>query len=164
MSRSSSSGSAAADAELVGALLGSFGRFRRQVARLAGRSFDRSGVSDSQAEFLRLVGRNPGISVKAAAAEMGLAANSVSTFVTALVHADLLMREQDPADRRVTRLSLPVPVQRLVDETRRRRHTFITAALDELTAEERADLIRGLAAVNRMTDLLHEREQGEVSR
>lgn len=145
-------------------LLGSFGRFRRQVARLAGRSFDRSGVSDSQAEFLRLVGRNPGISVKAAATEMGLAANSVSTFVTALVQADLLVREQDPADRRVTRLSLPRPVQRLVDETRRRRHGFITSALGELTAAERHDLLRGLAVIDKLTDSLHEHELGEVSR
>jgi DNA-binding MarR family transcriptional regulator len=145
--------------ELVVHLLGAFGRFRRQVARLAGRSFDRSGVSDSQSEFLRLVGRNPGISVKAAAAEMGLAPNSVSTFVTALVQADLLVREQDPSDRRVMRLSLPDPVQRLMDETRRRRNAVITSALDALTPGERDELVRGLAVVDTLTDLLRRREQ-----
>ncbi|MFI6996501.1 MarR family winged helix-turn-helix transcriptional regulator [Nocardia sp. NPDC050175] len=149
----------AAQMELVGRLLNTFGRFRRQIARLVGRSFDQPGVSASQAEFLRLVGRNPNISVKAAATEMGLAPNSVSTFVTALVKAELLVREPDPADRRATRLSLPKPVQRTVDETRRRRHGLVAAALDELTADEREQLIRGLAVVGKLTGILHEHEQ-----
>ncbi len=144
--------------ELVGGMLGVFGRFRRQVRRLAGRAFDQPGISDAQAEFLRLVSRNPGISVKAAAAELGLAPNSVSTFVSALVKADLLVREQDPDDRRASRLSLTPEVQLSVDETRRRRHQLVGAALDELTEVERRDLVRGLAVVDKLTDLLHERE------
>ncbi|RDI64190.1 MarR family winged helix-turn-helix transcriptional regulator [Nocardia pseudobrasiliensis] len=144
--------------EVVGTLLRTFGRFRRQVGRLAGRSFDRSGVSTSQAEFLRLVGRNPGISVKEAAGELGLAPNSVSTFVTALVQAGLLERQSDSADRRVMRLSLPVRVQAQVDETRRRHHDLIATALAELTSEEREELIRGLAVMNKVTDSLHRRE------
>ncbi|MBB5915387.1 DNA-binding MarR family transcriptional regulator [Nocardia transvalensis] len=149
------------NAELVGGLLSSFGRFRRQVARIAGRSFDRTGVSAGQAEFLRLVGRNPGISVKAAAAELGLAPNSVSTLVTALAKAELLIRESDPGDRRVMRLSLPAAVQRTVDETRRRRHGLVGAALAELTAAERDELVRGLAVVDKLTGILHEYETGE---
>jgi DNA-binding MarR family transcriptional regulator len=149
------------DAEVVGGLLGVFGRFRRQVARLAGRSFDRTGISTSQAEFLRLVARHPGISVKAAAAELGLAPNSVSTFVTVSVRAGLLLRERDPDDRRATRLSLPPQVQRTVDETRQRRHAVIATALDELTPEERDDLERGLAVVITLTDILRRREEGK---
>ncbi|MQY23437.1 MarR family winged helix-turn-helix transcriptional regulator [Nocardia macrotermitis] len=145
--------------ELVGGMLRVFGRFRRQVRRLAGRVFDQPGISDAQAEFLRLVSRHPGISVKAAAAELGLAPNSVSTFVSALVKTDLLVREQDPEDRRASRLSLTPDVQRSVDETRRRRHELVGAALGELTAREREDLARGLAVVEKLTDLLHEREQ-----
>src|SRR6266702_7850077 len=111
--------------ELVGGMLGAFGRFRRQVRRSAGRAFDQPGISDSQAEFLRLVARRPGISVKEVAADMGLAPNSVSTFVSALARAELLVREQDPGDRRVMRLSLPEHVQRSVDETRRRRQGIV---------------------------------------
>ncbi|MFI5777492.1 MarR family winged helix-turn-helix transcriptional regulator [Nocardia sp. NPDC051570] len=146
------------DRELVGRLLRTFGRFRRQTGRLAGRSFDGSGVSTSQAEFLRLVGRNPGISVKEAAGELGLAPNSVSTFVTALVQANLLERQSDSEDRRVMRLSLPAPVQQRVDETRRRHHDLIATALTELTREERDELVRGLAVVNKVSDILHRQE------
>lgn len=150
----------ATHAELVGRLLSAFGRFRRQVGRIAGRSFDQTDVSASQAEFLRLVGRNPDISVKSAAAEMGLAPNSVSTFVTALVKDGLLLREPDPADRRVMRLSLPAHAQRTADETRKRRHGIVATALDELTSHERDQLIHGLAVIDKLTGILHEHEQG----
>ncbi len=97
--------------------------------------------------------------MKAVAAEMGLAPNSVSTFVSALVKADLLMREQDPDDRRVIRLTLPAQVQRSVDEVRRRRHEVVRGALGELSAQERDELIRGLAAIDKLIGLLYEREQ-----
>jgi DNA-binding MarR family transcriptional regulator len=141
------------------AVVATFGRFRRQLGRLAGRSFDRPGISESQAEFLRLVGRNPGISVKAAADELGLAANSVSTLVTAMVRSGLLVRRPEPADRRATRLSLPPQAQRMLDETRRRRHVLVDAALTEITPQEHGDLARGLAVISRLTEILQRGEE-----
>ncbi|MGW4120442.1 MarR family winged helix-turn-helix transcriptional regulator [Nocardia sp. NPDC004711] len=145
-------------AELMTLLFGSMGRLRRQVGRLAGRSFDEPGLSGAQSEFLRLVGRRPGISVKEAAGELGSAANSVSTLVTELVKAGLVVREPDPRDRRTMRLSLTPDAQRIADETRRQRHAVVAEALDQLTETERAQLRNGLAAMTRLTDLLHERE------
>lgn len=145
-------------AELMTLLFGSMGRLRRQVGRLAGRSFDEPGLSGAQSEFLRLVGRRPGISVKEAAGELGSAANSVSTLVTELVKAGLLVREPDPRDRRTMRLSLAPDAQVIADATRRERHSVVAEALDQLTETERAQLRSGLAAMIRLTDLLHERE------
>ncbi|MFE3195378.1 MarR family winged helix-turn-helix transcriptional regulator [Nocardia sp. NPDC059240] len=145
-------------AELLTLLFGSMGRLRRQVGRLAGRSFDEPGLSGAQSEFLRLIGRRPGMSVKEAAAELGSAANSVSTLVTGLVGAGLVVREPDPHDRRTMRLSLTPDAQRIADATRRHRHAVVADALDELTETERAQLRNGLAAMTRLTDLLHERE------
>jgi DNA-binding MarR family transcriptional regulator len=146
-------------APTVERVVSTFGRFRRQVGRLGGRAFDRPGISESQAEFLRLVGRNPGISVKAAAAELGLAANSVSTLVTAMVRNGLLVRRPDPDDRRATHLSLPPQVQRIIDETRRRRNELVDVAMAELTEQERYDLARGLAVVARLTEILRRGEE-----
>jgi DNA-binding MarR family transcriptional regulator len=144
--------------ESVGLLLSTFGRFRRQLGRLGARSFDSSEIGATHAEFLRLVGRHPGISVKAAAAEMGLAANSVSTVVSALVRAELLVRTPDPADRRVMRLHLTADAQRVADTARRHRHELLSAAFDRLDSAERADLARGLAVLAKLTDVLRERE------
>ncbi len=69
--------------DLVADLFGTVGRFRRTIRRAAGASFF-VGLTESQAELLRLVARQPGISVSAAAAELGLAANTASTLVSKL--------------------------------------------------------------------------------
>ncbi|HEY5858053.1 MAG TPA: MarR family transcriptional regulator [Aldersonia sp.] len=142
------------EATVVGDLFRTIGRFRRQVRRSAGQSFDDTGLTSSQAEFVRLVGRNPGISVKAAAGEMNLAPNTVSTLVGAMVDTGLLVRDRDPADRRASLLTLTPPAQTIADETRRRRHAMIATALDALTSEETAQLERGLAVLAKLTDLL----------
>ncbi|MCU1639843.1 MAG: MarR family transcriptional regulator [Nocardia sp.] len=148
-------------AQMFSLLFGAMGRLRRQLGRIAGRSFDGPDLSAAQAEFLRLVGRQPGVSVKAAAAELGLAANSVSTFVTALVKAGLVVREPDLLDRRMMRLSLTADAQQLADSTRLRRQELVSWAVDQLTADQRADLRRGLDVITTLTDLLHEHEQRE---
>lgn len=148
--------------ELVNQLFGVVWRFRRQVGRRAGRVFDRPDIGTTQAEFLRLVSRHPGISVKEAAGRLGLAANSVSTVVTSLVKDDLLLREPDPGDRRVMRLRLPADAQALADATRRQRHTLVSEALDALHPDERADLERGLAVLAKLTDSLARHAEQEV--
>ena len=104
--------------DLVTDLFSTVGRFRRTLRRSGPRGFDLSGVTESQAELLRLVGRQPGISVSAAAAELGLAPNSASTLVSKLSADGLLVRTPDPEDRRVGRLALTAPAQRLADASR----------------------------------------------
>src|SRR6516162_841147 len=82
------------------------GRFRRQLRRSTGRGFDTAGLTQSQAELLRLVGRQPGISVREAANELGLVPNTASTLVSKLAADGLLIRSVDADDRRVGRLRL----------------------------------------------------------
>jgi DNA-binding MarR family transcriptional regulator len=146
--------------ELTSVLFGTIGRFRRQVRRSAGRSADRSfaaGLTESQAELLRLVGRQPGISVSQAAAELGLAANTASTLVSKLCAEDLLLRQADPADRRVGRLRLTEPAQQLADASRAARRAVLADVLDTLTDDEIDSLQAGLEVLTKMTRLLEDR-------
>src|SRR6516164_4299750 len=71
------------------------GRFRRQLRRSAGRGFDATGLTEAQAELLRLVARRPDISVTQAAAELGLAPNTTSTLVSKLASDGLIARAVD---------------------------------------------------------------------
>lgn len=142
--------------DLTGVLFSTVGRFRRQVRRSAGRSFA-AGLTESQAELLRLVGRRPGISVSAAAAELGLAANTASTLVSRLVADDLLVRAPDQADRRVGRLHLTEPAQRLADASRAARRAALAEVLDQLDDREIATLTAGMEVLTKMTQLLAER-------
>ena len=143
--------------DLITDLFGTVGRFRRQIRRTAPRGFDGTRLTESQAELLRLVGRQPGISVSRAAAELGLVANTASTLVTRLAGDGLLIRDVDPDDRRVGRLRLSEPAQRLADASRTARRAALADVLAELDDDEIASLATGLAVLDKMTRLLGER-------
>jgi DNA-binding MarR family transcriptional regulator len=129
------------------------GRFRRRLRRIAPRSFD-DGLTETQAEFLRLVSRHPGISVGEAAAKLGIADNTASTLVIQLVKLDLLVRQADPDDRRVGRLRLTRAAQKHSDLARERRHAMLAAALGFLDDTAYATLQRGLDVLSAVTDAL----------
>jgi DNA-binding MarR family transcriptional regulator len=135
------------------------GRFRRQLRRSTGGGFDTAGLTQSQAELLRLVGRQPGISVREAAIELGLVPNTASTLVSKLTADDLLIRTADADDRRVGRLRLTEPAQRIADESRTARRAALAAVLDELDESQIQTLRGGLAVLAELTRMLHERER-----
>lgn len=143
--------------DVVTEVFGVVGRFRRQLRRSAGRGFDSSRLTESQSELLWLVGRQPGISVNAAAAELGLAPNTASTLVSKLVSAGLLVRTVGDTDRRVGRLHLAEPAQQIVDASRAARRAVLAEVLAELDDDEFAGLTRGLEVIETMTRKLQER-------
>lgn len=143
--------------DLVTDLFSTVGRFRRTVRRSGPRGFDLSGITESQAELLRLVGRRPGISVSAAATELGLAPNTASTLVSKLSADGLLVRRPDPEDRRVGRLALTAPAQRLADASREARRAALAEVLDGLDADDTRALAAGLQVLSDITKKLQEK-------
>ena len=141
--------------ELAADLFGTVGRFRRQVKRTAGPTIG-AGLPESHAELLRLIGRQPGISVREAAAELGLAANTASTLVSRLSADGLLVRTVDPDDRRVGRLQLTESAQRIADESRAARRAALGAVLDRLDQDQIDALTSGLEVISHMTRMLNE--------
>lgn len=133
------------------------GRFRRQLRRSVGRAFDSARLTESQSELLWLVGRKPGISVSAAAAELGLVPNSASTLVSKLVSRGLLTRSVGASDRRVGELALAGPTQQIVDASRAARRALLSGVLDELDDDQIESLAKGLEVLDTMTRLLQER-------
>ncbi len=144
-------------ADLTVELFSVVGRFRRQLRRLVGRSFESAHLTESQAELLRLVGLRPGISVSMAAAELGLVPNTASTLVSKLAGAGLLVRSVDTNDRRVCRLRLSEPAQQMVDASRAARRALLTDVLDALDDGQIAALAGGLEVLDTMTRILQER-------
>jgi DNA-binding MarR family transcriptional regulator len=133
------------------------GRFRRQLRRSVGRGFDSARLTESQSELLWLVGRKPGISVSAAAAELGLVPNTASTLVTKLVSGGLLTRKIGATDRRVGELALAEPTQQIVDASRAARRALLSEVLDELDSDQIESLAKGLEVLDMITRLLQER-------
>lgn len=142
--------------DLAGELFGVVGRFRRQLRRCTAGGFDRTGLTQSQAELLRLVGRRPDISIREAAHELGLAANTASTLVSRLAAEKLVNRTVDSADRRVGRLRLTAAAQHIADQSRRERRAALAGALESLDDTQIEDLTKGLAIIAELTRLLQE--------
>jgi DNA-binding MarR family transcriptional regulator len=142
-------------------LLAAVGLVRRHLRRSVGRPFPLSALTDSQAELVRTVRRNPGISVAEAAAELGLVANTVSTLVGQLTERELLQRTPDPADRRIARLTLADPARRQVEAWRDRRAALVTQALDDLGPDDRDALQAALPVLAVLAERLHPDEQAD---
>ncbi len=139
-------------------VFGVVGRFRRQLRRSAGRGLDSGRLSESQSELLWLVGKRPGISVSAAAAELGLVPNTASTLVSKLVANGLLIRTAGETDRRVGQLCLAEPTQQIVNASRAARRALLSGVLSELDGDQIQDLTKGLEVLDTVTRLLQERQ------
>jgi len=142
----------------VSEVFGVVGRFRRQLRRSAGRGLDSARLTESQSELLWLVGRRPGISVSAAAAELGLVSNTTSTLVSKLVAQGLLIRTVGQTDRRVGQLRLAEPTQKMVDASRAARREMLSEVLQELNNDEIDSLTTGLEVLDKITRRLQERQ------
>jgi DNA-binding MarR family transcriptional regulator len=143
--------------DLVTEVFGVVGRFRRQLRRSAGRGLDSGRLTESQSELLWLVGRRPGISVRLAAAELGLVPNTASTLVSRLVANGLLIRTVDEKDRRACQLRLAEPTQQIVDASRAARRALMSEVLGELDNDQIESLTKGLEVLDMMTRRLQER-------
>jgi DNA-binding MarR family transcriptional regulator len=103
-----------------------------------------------------VVADHPGISVAAAARELHLAANSVSTLVNQLVDAGLLRREADPADRRAALLEITGAARERMASLRRARTGLVAEALTGLSEEDKAAIDQALPALEKLMGILKE--------
>jgi DNA-binding MarR family transcriptional regulator len=149
------SSSAVIDQQVVAdALLTQTARIRRVGRRRQGRPEELARLTGAQLELVRLVRRTPGVSVTHAAAELGLAANTVSTLVRQLTEAGMLVRTPDPSDRRVARLELPESLARRVGAWRDRRLMALGDAIATLEPGEQATIAAAIALLGRVADEL----------
>jgi DNA-binding MarR family transcriptional regulator len=144
----------ATDVALAEELFAAVGQLRRHGRRLGGGPFAAGTLSGAQVELVRLVRRQPGLSVAEAAARLALAPNTVSTLVGQLCDAQLLTRVSDPQDRRIVRLALTPPAQERVERWRDTRAATTAAAIAELDSEERAALDRAVPIIARLAAAL----------
>jgi DNA-binding MarR family transcriptional regulator len=135
-------------AELSACLSG----LNRTVRRHVRTSLALEPLSGAQGELLRLVVERPGISVSAAAKELRLAGNSVSTQVQQLSRLGYLSRETSPTDRRgAVLLSTPAGRERLSVWADERAELF-ARQLGRLGEKEVEALAAALPALRALTD------------
>jgi DNA-binding MarR family transcriptional regulator len=135
-----------ASAELMDAV----GRLRRAARRRVRRDWPHRPLTEAQVELLRLLFDRPGLRVREAAADLGLAPNTVSTLVGGLVRRGLVRRRVDTRDSRAVRLMLSAAATRRISAWRDRRQQIVAEALSRLPAPSRRAIERALPALVRL--------------
>ncbi|MFF7592377.1 MarR family winged helix-turn-helix transcriptional regulator [Kitasatospora purpeofusca] len=130
---------------------------QRLVRRRLREGLTEPRLRGAQVELLRLVTDFPGLRVSDAAAELCLAANSVSTLVNQLVALGLLRREVDPADRRAALLYATGEAVERLAAWRARREALVGEVVAGLPAADRAALAAALPALRGVATGLRER-------
>jgi DNA-binding MarR family transcriptional regulator len=130
-------------------LLAAIGVMRR-ATRHAARATDAAALPPARSELLRLAARRPGIGVAAAAQELRLAPNSVSTMVSKLKEDGLLSRGRGELDGRSVRLSVTEAGAARVEQWRDIRADLAGRALERLPLADQQTLRAAAPALIRL--------------
>lgn len=129
---------------------------RRLVRRRLRTDLPGPRLRGAQVELLQIVEAQPEIGVAAAARELHLAGNTVSTLVNQLVDAGMLRRESDPDDRRAACLLLTDAAGARLSWWRDARTRLVGEALERLPAHDREALGAALPALRNLLDEMGE--------
>lgn len=140
--------------QVASGILEVLGPLRRLLRRAVRLRAPVTPLPTAQVELLRVVEEHPRIAVRDAASVLRLAANSVSTLVNQLVEAGLLERGKDPDDRRSASLVLTPRATDRFELWRDRRQEVLSAAVAELTPEDRERIGAALPALVRLVSTL----------
>jgi DNA-binding MarR family transcriptional regulator len=131
-----------------------FGRINRALRYRTRAAHEALGVTDSEAELLRLLRRQPGLRVQDAATELGVASNSVSTLVKQLTRSGLVERTTDPLDARAAQLRLTSQAESWLQGLRSTREDAVAAAFDSLSEPDRSCIEQATPALRRLAEAL----------
>lgn len=135
-------------------LLSAISAVRRSARRAVRQAWPAEPLPTAQVELLRLAAAQPGISVSAAARELRLAPNTVSTLVGRLAGQGLLQRERALPDGRGVRLTVTRQAQRRMADWRDLRADLAHAAIARLSAPDQEVLASAVTALRRLAEQL----------
>ncbi|MBR7835483.1 MarR family transcriptional regulator [Actinospica durhamensis] len=139
---------------LAGDLASSLAGLHRTVRRRVRSRLHVEPLAGAQGELLRLVVEQPGISVTAAARELHLAGNSVSTQVQHLMKLEYLDRETSPTDRRGAVLRATEAGRARLERWADERAELFDRQLGKLSPRDVAALEAALPALRALTEAI----------
>jgi DNA-binding MarR family transcriptional regulator len=132
----------------------------RRVLRSSVRSeFPWERLPMAQVEILQRLAEEPGLRVSEVAARHRLATNTVSNLIQQMVLAGLVVRREDPRDRRAVTIELTEtgtePLTGWLEANNRR----LDAALLDLPAGDRRAILAALPSLSRLVERLERSEE-----
>ena len=128
----------------------------RQLRAAAHAEVNLVPLPDSERDVLRFVGRHPGVGVGAVARELRMKSSNVSAAVRSLVARGLMVRDADPNDRRIARLTLTEQAHANLHRLQCSWNAQLDAALSRVEPEHRATLEGAVPALRALVDVLRQ--------
>ena len=129
-------------------------RLRLAVMRLARvlRQKAQEGITPSQLSALVSVEREGPVTLGELAALEGVQPPTMTRIVAALEDEQLVEREVDPSDRRISRLHITAAARKLLEKNRSRKTAYLASRMRTLSDEDRDVLARAAALLEKMTE------------
>ncbi|MGW5649346.1 MarR family winged helix-turn-helix transcriptional regulator [Saccharopolyspora sp. NPDC003752] len=124
----------------------SFRRVRSEMPEQLRTTFEEYGLSARHGAVLTQLMAGEPASVSELAKRLRLSLSTVSELVGALGRSGLVVREEDPANRRRTLVSFPPGVRAVYEEFVAIRCAPLVRAMSKLSASDRAGFLAGLSA------------------
>jgi DNA-binding MarR family transcriptional regulator len=121
-------------------------RLSRQLRQEAG-----TGLTPSQLSVLASLDRCGALTLGELAERERVAPPSITKVVAKLEEAELIRREPEPADRRVTRVRLTAKGGRLLTSSRQRKNAWLAGQLADLPAADRARVTRAIDVLEQIS-------------
>ena|SRR5688572_2625793 len=130
-------------------------RLRMAMARLVRRARQEATTSEmtpSMSSAVSVVAALGAPTLGELAAAERVTPPTVTKIVARLEDAGLVVREQDPGDRRITRVQLTATGRRFVDRTRSRASAYMARRLKTLSDDEREVLAAAVPILERLLE------------
>jgi DNA-binding MarR family transcriptional regulator len=130
-------------------------RLRVSATRLARRLRKENvgGLSPSQISALVAVSTEGPLTLGELADHERVAPPTITKVVAKLEADGLVVREADPTDRRVSRVSTTAAAEALLAENRQRKTAWLTTRIEQLSAEEQARLLAALDVLDHLNGM-----------
>ena len=127
-------------------------RLRLSATRLARRLRQESGagLTSSQLSALAVIERHGPLTLGALAEHEGVAPPSITRIVARMEADGLVVRQADPDDRRVARVTTSARGAALIAESRRRKTAWLAARIAELGPDSRRRLADALDVLDEL--------------
>ena len=130
-------------------VLAAFGEFRKRVDELHVPEFLNIDVTMSQAKILRLLETEGELHMSELVRRLGISLSTLSGHLDRLVEQGLVVRRDDPADRRQVLVSPTPAAFELFERFHELNVARLRPLLDLLTRDERLDVVRAFHHINR---------------
>jgi len=144
------------DAGVEIALTDAITQLRRVLRRGIREDISWESLPMAQVELMQLVEESPGLRASEVGTRLRLATSTVSTLVSQMTTAGLLLRSSDPSDRRASHLELTAAGRERLDGWREAHERLLSAAFRRLRSSHQRALVSAVPALVALTESLAE--------